>query len=66
MEKTEDIHTNSFKQDYQQLIEEVESLHGFQINETLGEGSFGVVLSATRQVDHKKFALKLYKEPFKT
>jgi len=29
MEKTEDIHTNSFKQDYQQLIEEVESLHGF-------------------------------------
>ena len=48
------------------MIEELESMHGYKINEKIGEGSFGVVLSATRLEDNKQFAIKLYKEPFKT
>ena len=56
----------AFKHDYDQMIQEIESMHGYKIAEKIGEGSFGVVLSATRQDDNKNFAIKVYKEPFKT
>lgn len=39
---------SSFKHDYDQMMEELESMHGYKIAEKIGEGSFGVVLSATR------------------
>ena len=53
MEKSLDFENENFKQNYKQLIEELENIHGYKIDGTLGEGSFGIVLSATRLQDGK-------------
>ena len=48
------------------MIEQLCEIHDYKIKEIFGEGSFGTVFNAKHIPMNKSYAIKVYKEPFKS
>jgi serine/threonine protein kinase len=48
------------------IIQELEQIHHYEIISEVGEGSFGTVFKAKSKIDNKTYAIKIYKSPFKS
>ena len=48
------------------IAKELEQIHRYKIVESLGEGSFGCVFKAESKIDGNTYAIKVYKNPFKS
>ena len=48
------------------MVAELETIHGYEMLGIIGEGTFGTVFKAHNNSLKKSYAIKVYKEPFRT
>ena len=51
---------------FNDIIHQLNQIYGYKVKDVIGEGSFGTVFKAKCKATGKYFAIKCYKDPFKS